>query len=446
MYNFEYVSVTFPMATSSPKYIYSIDLTQNRYEHETAKIIFKDWDLDYDAITTNSPISIKLTGSNEYVTFNGYVDYVKPCITPGENYTEVGFISASGNMRNQIETVYKNITADQVVKRIANKYGFACYSVPHPRIYPQISQAGRSDWQLMVRLAKQNGYTLRTHNTELYFQPVLEDYTKYRAQAKYFSLQYPESTIGTTIYSFDPIIGEAIDYKESFKAAVAVAGVDKYSKSAIKTAKQNRNKKTRKKKKPESFDRFATDIVVNDPETAKYEAEAAENRNVFPYRAWVEVLGEPSLRPDMPVYLDNVGKAYSGYWTILGTEHRVIEEEINQYRYTTMLYVGTDSLGLSDVWVDNSLVPSPDAVTTRVVVPNVRQTQRVSTSTLLVKTPMLTPQAVSDSGLVSNRPPAQEVSARTPVWKSTTSSLNSITTEPRKSPAVIARLQKSGLL
>jgi len=148
----------------------------------------------------------------------------------------------------------------------------------------------------------------------------------------------------------------------------------------------------------------------------------------------------------MPVYLDNVGKAYSGYWTILGTEHRVIEEEINQYRYTTMLYVGADSLGLSDTWVDNSLVPSPDSVATRVVIPNVRQTQRVSTSKLLVKTPMLTPQAVSDSGLVTNRPPAQEVSARTPVWKSATSSLNNITTEPRKSPAVISRLQKSGLL
>ena len=423
-----------------------MELTQNRYEHETAKIVFKDWDLDYDAITTNSPISVKLTGTNEFIIFNGYVDYVKPCITPGENYTEVGFISASGNMRNQIEAVYKNITADQVVKRIATKYGFACYSVPHPRVYPQISQAGRSDWQLMVRLAKQNGYTLRTHNTEIYFQPMLEDYTKYRAQAKYFSLQYPESTIGTTIYSFDPVIGEAIDYKESFKAAVAVAGVDKYSKSAIKTAKQNRNKKTRKKKKPESFDRFATDIVVNDPETAKYEAEAAENRNVFPYRAWVEVLGEPSLRPDMPVYLDNLGKTYSGYWTILGTEHKVIEEEINQYRYTTVLYVGTDSLGQSDVWTDNSLVPSPDTVPTRVVIPNVRQTQRVSTSNLLVKTPVLTPQAVSDVGLVANRPPAQEVSARTPMWKSTTSSLNTVTAEPRKSPAVIARLQKSGML
>lgn len=444
MFNFEYVGVSFPMATSSPKYVYSLELTQNRYEHETAKLVFKDWDLDYDSVTSNSPMTIKLNGTKESVIFNGYVDYVKPCITPGENYTEVGFISASGNMRNQIEAVYRNITADQVVKQISTKYGFACYAVPHPRVYPQISQAGRSDWQIMVRLAKQNGYTLRTHNTEVYFQPILEDYTKYRAQAKYFSLQYPESTLGTTIYSFDPIIGEAIDYKDSFKSAVAVAGVDKYSKSAIKTAKQKRNAKTRKKKKPESFDRFATDIVVNDPETAKYEAEAADNRNVFPYRAWVEVLGEPSLRPDMPVYLDNLGETYSGYWTILGTEHRVIEEEFNQYRYTTMLYVGADSLGLSEVWTDNTLISSPDTVPARVIQPNVRQTKLLPKSTLLVTTPMLTPQAVADTGLVSNRPPAQEVSARTPIWKSDISSLNNTVQDVRMPPAVVARLQRAG--
>lgn len=434
------------MATESPKFFYSLELEQNRYEHETAKVVFKDWNLSYDAITTFSPMVIQLRGTTESVTFNGYVDYVRPYITPGHNYTEVGFISASSNMRNQSETVYRNITADQIVKRIANKYGFACYAVPHPRVYQQVSQAGKSDWQLMVRLAKQNGYTLRTTKTELYFQPVLEDYTKYRSQAKYFSLQYPESTIGTTIYSFEPIIGEAVDYKDSFKAAVAVAGVDKYSKSVIKTTKQKRNQKTRRKKKPEAFDRYATDIVINDPETAKYEAEAAENRNSFPYRAWVEVLGEPTLRPDMPVFLDGLGETYSGYWTILGTTHKVIEEEFNQFRYTTVLHVGADSLGQSDVWTDNSLIQSPDKVPTRTVIPNVRQTRQLPTSSLLMTTPTITPQAVGDLGIVTNRPTAQEVTTRTPMWKSNISSLNNVVPETRKSPAVVARLQKAGLL
>lgn len=434
------------MATDSPKAFYSLEFNQNRYEHETAKIIFKDWNLSYDSITTFSPMIIQLRGTNESVTFNGYVDYVRPHITPGENYTEVGFISASSNMRNQSETVYKNITADQIVKRIANKYGFACYAVPHPRVYPQVSQAGKSDWQLMVRLAKQNGYTLRTTKTELYFQPVLEDYTKYRSQAKYFTLQYPESTIGTTIYNFEPVIGEAVDYKDSFKAAVAVAGVDKYSKSVIKTTKQKRNPKTRKKKKPEAFDRYATDIVINDPETAKYEAEAAENRNAFPYRAWVEVLGEPTLRPDMPIFLDGLGDTYSGYWTILGAEHKVIEEEFNQFKYTTVLHVGADSLGQSDVWTDNALIKSPDKIPTRTIIPNVRQTKQRPTSSLIMTTPIITPQAVADLGLVKNRPQAQEVTSRTPAWKSNISSLNNVVPETRKSPAVISRLQRMGRL
>lgn len=446
MFNFKYVKVSFPMTDSSPQYVYSFELTQNRYEHETAKVVFKDWALNYDSITSTSPMIITFSGTTESIVLKGYVDYVRPHITPGENYTEVGFIGASGNMRNQSEEVFKNITADQIVKKIANKYGFASYAVPHPRVYPQVSQAGRSDWQLLVRLAKQNGYTLRARNTELYFQPVLEDYTRYRSEAKYFSLQNPENRLGTTIYNFDPVIGESIDFKDSFKAAVAVAGVDQYSKSTLKTTKQKRSVKTRKKKKPEVFDRFATDIVVNDSETAKYEAEAAENRNAFPYRAWVEVLGEPSLRPDMPVYLDNLGETYSGYWTILSTEHKVIEETANQFMYTTMLYVGADSLGTSEIWTDNALINYPDKTPKRTIIPNVRQTRVIPSSALTIKTQSFTPQVVSNSGLVKNRPPAQDVSARTPTWKSETTSLNNIAPEPRKSPAVVSRLQRAGRL
>lgn len=444
--NFQYVTAVFPLATSSPQTVYAFELNQKRYEHETGKITFKDWGLDFEAVTTNSPVEITIYGTYESRKFYGYVDYVTPCITPGHNYTEVGIIGASGMMRQGNQNVYKNITADQVIKQISNKYGFGCFIEPHPRVYPQIAQAGNSDWQLMARLAKQCGYSLRTQNTEVYFQSMFYDYTKYRSNAKTFSLQGPEGPVGTTIYSFEPVIGDAIQYPDAFKSAVAVSGIDKFSQSTIKTAKQSRNKKTRRKQKPELFDKFSTEVVVNDPETAKHEAEAADNRNSYPYRAWVEVLGEPTLRPDMPVYLENIGRTYSGFWTILATEHRVLETELNQQTYTTILYVGTDSLGLADVWVDNKTVYSPNKKQKREIIPNVRQTNVIPKSSLIIKDKFFTPQEVVDFGLVKNRKAAKEVSARIPMWKSDVSSLNQITVEVKKPAAIIARLQRIGQL
>jgi hypothetical protein len=193
-------------------------------------------------------------------------------------------------MKQTAQAVYTNTTADQVVKDIAAKYNFVCYAVPHPRVYPQIAQAGHSDWELMVRLAKQCGYTLRATNTELYFQPVMDDYSKYRAEAPKFVLRQANNPQGSTIYSFKPMVGESIPYEDATKGAVAVGGVDITNQAPISITQQIRNAKTKTKQQNEFFDIFDTSVVAPDVSVAGFEAQAAESRNYFPYRAKVEVL------------------------------------------------------------------------------------------------------------------------------------------------------------
>jgi hypothetical protein len=89
----------------------------------------------------------------------------------------------------------------------------------------------------------------------------------------------------------------------------------------------------------------------------------------YPYRASVEVLGNASLRPELPIYLEGLGSDYSGYWTILETEHNV-----SNLVYTTKLVVGLDSLGKANVWSDGTSLdvkPSPDK---RTITPGKPQT------------------------------------------------------------------------
>ena len=438
---FKYISVKFPASDEHPNVVYSANIHQDRFKHEMAHLVFKDWNVKYDNVTSNSPVLITFRGTHVAREFYGYVETVKPVLTAGKNFTEVSVIGASSLMRQQEQTVYKNITADQVAKKIAAKYGFVCYAVPHPRVYEQIAQAGRSDWELLKKLAKQCGYSLRAQNTELYFQPMLEDYTKYRSEARVFTLRPPEDITGTTIYSFTPTVGESLQYDEDMKAAVAVSGSEPVSKGSIrKTA--DRNKKTRLKQKPEVFDRFATTVVADTPEIAQYEAEAAENRNSFPYRAYVEVLGEADLRPDFPVYLSGVGNAYSGYWTILGTEHKIIETELNRFTYTTVLHVGTDSLGKAGVWKDNAYIPRPEETPYRTIIPNVKQTKVVPKTNLNYNDIYKTPSSIKDIGLATNRPTIEGYVVSAPLWTSGTASLNEISTEVRKPAYVIDRLRR----
>ena len=438
---FNYVKVKFPESPSvQPSFVYSATLKQNRYSHEIMTITFRDWDLPYEVVEPNSPVNVTMYGPGKRREFYGYVHHIAPEQTPGKNFVTVVLIGASFLMKRQSQKIYKNATADRVVREIAKKHNFVCYSVPHPRVFPQISQTGHSDWELMVRLAKQCGYTLRATNTELYFQPILEDYTKYRAEAPRFVKKPTSSLDGTTIYSFNPVIGETIEFDDARKAAVAVSGVDVLTASQVSYTKQKANKKTRKKKKSEILDQFDTVSVAPSLDVAKYEAEAAEARNAFPYRAKVEVIGDPTLRPDFPVYLDGLGQTYSGFWTVLSTEHVIVEEELNRHRYTTILEVGTDSLGKADRWTDSKEILSPDYLPQRTLIPNVKQT-KVAPKTQLKKTGRRpTPQTETSFGSVKNRSRTASVSA--PTWKSATPTLSAVIPQATKSSAVINRLSR----
>lgn len=441
---YKYLYVDFPETSIGPVSLHEATFYQNRYEHEVVVMRFREWGVAYDAVTPGSLVHIKMTGTLESRDFYGHIHHIKGIRTPGKNFVEVVGISASFSMKQANQTVYKGLTADAIVQQIGESHGFSVHAVPSNRVYPQVAQAGHTDWEFMVRLAKQNGYSLRTENTELYFQPMLYDYTNLRSQAPKFTLMPEDSSKRlSTIYSFEPIIGESVPYDSAFKAAVAISGVDKHSVTPLSITQQIRNKKTKTKQQTEFFDRYATDIVAPDNETAQFEAKAAEDRNTFPYRGEVKVLGEPNLRPDMPIYLEGIGGEYSGYWVILSAEHQITTPQRNMQQYVTLLTVGTDSLGTAANWTDNQIVKSPDYKPKRNVIPNVRQTN-VKPKTKIVKpNNRVTPASAGSFGKIKNRVKVTSTKNLPPVWKSASPSLKAVTPKPSTSAVVSARYKQA---
>lgn len=444
---FNYVTIDFPESDAPPSMVYSLSLYQGRYMHEVVSVVFKDWGANYDSISSGSVVKFNLSGFNMNRDFYGYVYCVMPERTPGTNFTEVILIGGSFPLKQQNQRVFLDTTADQVVKQIVEEHGLVCKAEPFPRVYDQISQAGHSDWELLVRLAKQSGYTLRTENTEVYFEPFLNDYTLLRSEASRFIMNNPNDPSGSDLYSFKPLIGEAIDYGDAKKAAVAVVGVDKNSGTFVKNTVQNRNSAIRRAFQAEFFDKFDTLTVANSPEIATYEAQAAEDRNTFPYRALAEVIGTPNLRPGMPVYLDGLGTTYSGYWVILETEHNVIETELNKHTYTTVLTLGSNSLGSANAWSDNKLVVDPDELPSRTIVSNVRQTN-IKPKSYLRKTSLnISPSIKGSFGTPKNRSNSSfsGIDITPARWASATPSLATTETRTVKPTAVVERLYKKGL-
>lgn len=445
---FNYVTVDFPTIDIKPEQVLSFTLNSGRYSHEMAEIKFRDWDVQFNSIRPGTPVNCVLKSTDSSRNFYGYVHHIKTSTTPGKRFVTLHVIGASYKLKQARQRVYVNQTADRIVESIAKEYNFAYYTEPHPRVYPQVVQAGHTDLELMTRLAKQCGYSLRVQNTEIYFQSLTRDYQVMRSSAPVFAMREQSDPAGSTIYSFSLTAGESIVYSDSYKSATAVGGIDPITGAAFKSTTQDRSVSTRTLYQPEFFDSFATKTVAPGFAETIYEAVAAEERNRFPYRATVSVVGYPKLRADMPIYLDGLGKDYSGYWIVLAAQHRVIEQSRNNFAYVTLLEVGADSLGSATVWTDGNLITVPDLVPTRNLIPNKRNTVVSPNSVLSTASAPDALDIFVPFGETENRsqPSTGKLTFTAPLWKSDSGNLNVTTTEIRRPSFVYDRLEARGVL
>lgn len=374
---FSHINVVFPTLSLPLTRAYDLTSSHARYEHELHIIRFIDWNVSYDSISGGTPVVLTVNGIGSSRTFNGYVHHIEPDLSPDKSYVDVHVIGASYVFKQQSQRVWFDVTADQVVSDIAMSNGFSYISVPSPRVYDQIAQAGMTDWQLMVKLAKQNGYSLKADNTSLIFQPLTQDFTDIRQEAPYYAMRGLE-TRATGIYAFNPLIGESIPYEDAQKSTAAINGTDRANAVSHSQVNQTPIVKTRKNSANPVFDTYHTRTVAPTYEIAQYEANAADERNRYAYRGEVVVQGNPTILPDSPIYLDGIGKDYSGYWIVLSVSHDVKGNK----EYSTTLLVGSDSLGISSNWTDNKNILSPSQTIKRTITPGIKQKTIVPKTTL----------------------------------------------------------------
>jgi len=368
---FNYVAIDFALADNPPQRITSFTVTQERYAHEIIDIQFRDWDVQYSQVKPGHPVKCTLRGEISDRVFYGYVHDINPQISPGKRFVNVKIIGASFQMKQSRQRVYHDTTATEVVRRIAKSHNFSYEVDEHPRVYPQITQAGITDLQLLSRLAKQCGYTFRIENTAIHFKKLTTDFNAFKDSAPNFIMRNANDPQGSTLYSFNLILSESYKYTDGYKSAVQFGGVDAYTGVASIATNIKRPTTTRVTAETELFDSFATSTVSPNQTVAFYEAAAADERNRFPYRARIQVLGTPNLNPDKPVFLSGIGDVYSGYWMVLSSQHKVIETSPNVFQYTTYLEVGTDSLGAIRKFNAPDL-SSPKGIKYRKITPNKR--------------------------------------------------------------------------
>lgn len=197
--------VLFPNTPEFELTLIGAELYQDIEQHDRLVLHFKGKPENRETtILSEDPVKFTYITDKVKSEFLGYVYEIIPRDDADSNNTDIVCVSASYILKNTDQKIYKNVTADQVVDKIAKKNGMKAVTQRHPRVRKMIVAAGQSDWQVCRRLAKQTGFALRSEGTTIYFVSKNKIYSKSKPSAKYF--EYVDSEIG----------GSAVKYNRSY--------------------------------------------------------------------------------------------------------------------------------------------------------------------------------------------------------------------------------------
>lgn len=231
-------AVSFLKTPNFPLALITATLDQKPNTHELLTLTFAGKLTSYtETVVSGDPVTFTWSSRFGNSTFIGYVHSIKPTDI-NASITEIYCVSPSYLLKNTDQKVYKNVTADAVVSRIAAKYGLKAVTQRHPRVFPSLVNAGQSEWQFLRQLANLTGFLLKTEGTTIYFMSKSKLESASRKGAPYFYKEdhNPGSRYASsfgTIVAFTSTLSD--DAPDMFGSTVdrVVSGIHKTTDSLI---------------------------------------------------------------------------------------------------------------------------------------------------------------------------------------------------------------------
>lgn len=210
-------AASFPKAADMDLILVGAELYQDPEKHDRLVLHYKGTPAKRkNATVSGDPVIFTYRSGKLKSTWNGYIHHVSQDNSHQGGNTDIVCVGASWVLKNTDQKVYKDVTADQVISKIAKKHNMAAVIQRDPRVRSQVSQSGQSDWQLCRSLAKQTGFALLAENTTIIFVSKDKIYQSKKNSAPYFN--YIDDEVGGvvpaslratgTILSFEPIISD----------------------------------------------------------------------------------------------------------------------------------------------------------------------------------------------------------------------------------------------
>jgi len=352
-----------------------IDTMDNSHEMMTVEL--SDRKINFDDIKSGTRVSASITAGGIARPFVGYIHHVRAEEDPVTKPTTIICIGATYLLKEAHQRVWSNMTATAIAALVCQDYRLSYNIVPHPRVFPQMSQSGMSDWKFLVYLADKIGYNLHPEGASVHMAPRLQSWEEGSKKALVFNLKKQGTFQSGALIEFEGIVGENMPTAGGIPANPTTIGVDPRNLELI-GSKADKKKSTKRISLDTPFNMINKDHAADSLLEGEYESQAYRERTRYPIKAQARVVGFPSLGPTSPVYLNGIGPTYSGYWIVSRARHIV-----DRHGYECILDLCTDSLG-------NDLEPPTQNIVS--ISPNEVRVSPV-TNTLINEQPQLIPGA-----------------------------------------------------
>lgn len=328
------VDLWFPGVLMDTPRVRSATLTQNALSHDVLSVRVAPGQ-SFGVIADSAPVRFTWRSSRGPGSFWGYVHRIDPRFSAADGNSEILCVGTTSPLMSVGDNVWSEVRASDVVLDIARRFRLSCDTEDHPRVYNQISQAGESYWQLLVRLAKETGWVLRVDSATIRFRSRESMTRGLRPHAPIFRYD-PAPNAVSDVSSFVPKVG-VYTPETGARQTGLVDAIDPMT-GAIIGASSSVFRLREGTPQPTGP---TTESVVRSAIEAESTAQAARENSRFSLRARMESVGDPLIRPESFVDIrGEVARDMAGLWVVRKAVH-----EITPSSYTCSSELGTDGLG-----------------------------------------------------------------------------------------------------
>jgi len=323
-----------------------ISLEQRENHHDMLTLDFSGFSPDLFGEYLEKPVSVSISYPNlKECSFYGYITFIEPISVTNQGLVDnspfqmirIYCISASYLMKSKVSKAWDGATLYDVATEIANKYDFSL-SIPKDSYrFTRIVQTAESDWELLVRLSNQLGYSVTVHGTHIHI------WDSYKALKRGISYA-PLNTIKGLNGDVTPDLGQIIMFEAQYGALTPEAN---RAPNTIHVLDRDGKTFSISSALLEETSRLGTPIQsifsnVLNKNADTYEMGnrivSASLRDGFSVTAKVMITGLPILKPGSIVKINKYESDFDGYWYVQEVTHQITKSEMVSY-----LKIATDS-------------------------------------------------------------------------------------------------------